>query len=275
MGELPQITIVTPSYNQAEYLESTLMSVLNQGYRNLEYIVMDGGSTDGSVEIIRRYAHRLAHWESGPDQGQADAINRGFERGTGEILGWINSDDIMLPGCLHKVARWFVDHPDDEWVVGGTVYIDGEGKPIRGHRIPAICCDLARPITLNSLLFYGGAFSQPASFWRRTAYQAVGRLDASYDFAMDYQFYLRLASRRPSGHLPEYLACYRFHAKTKTSTMQQVRWSEHSRADRNFSQSLRNSLFRSIARLWYTAGAHCRVQYSRALHYLCLKRCPI
>src|SRR4051812_44065291 len=111
MRKLPRVTVVTPSFNQGRFLEATLRSVLNQQYPDLEYIVLDGGSTDGSVDILRRYAAQLAYWHTRKDAGQADAIATGFEMATGEVLCWVNSDDILLPGALHRVGAFFRDHP--------------------------------------------------------------------------------------------------------------------------------------------------------------------
>ncbi|NVO00781.1 MAG: glycosyltransferase, partial [Geobacteraceae bacterium] len=126
----PKITIVTPSYNQGRFLEKTILSVLDQGYPNLEYIVIDGGSTDESVEIIKKYADRLTYWVSEPDRGQSHAINKGFERATGEIFGWLNSDDWYHPGALQAVAEAFAANPDVGAVVGAGEMVDEEGKQL-------------------------------------------------------------------------------------------------------------------------------------------------
>src|SRR5437762_483466 len=120
----PRITIVTPSFNQAQFLEETIRSVLLQGYPNLEYIVMDGGSTDGSAEILEKYSPWIDHWVSEKDNGQADAIYRGFERATGEIIGWVNSDDLLLPGALAAHAEYFLRHHQAQLVMGGCLWID-------------------------------------------------------------------------------------------------------------------------------------------------------
>lgn len=218
----PRITIVTPSFNQARFLERTIQSVLAQQYGDLEYVVMDGGSTDGSTEIIRRYADRLAHWESAPDRGQADAIYRGFERGTGQILGWVNSDDLLMPGCLDRVARWFQQHPHEEWLVGGSVLIGPDGALRRSRRgLPE--ADLGLSVTYERLLLHNcGGFRQPATFWRRSAFLGVGGFDRQLRFCFDYDLYLRLAQRRPSGWLPRFLAAFRSHPASKTSTLNSI-----------------------------------------------------
>jgi len=161
---LPRITIVTPSFNQAFFLEATLRSVLDQNYSNLEYIIMDGGSTDGSVDVIQRYADRLAHWEAHRDLGQADAIYRGFERSTGDILGWLNSDDLLLPGSLQKVGEFFAARPDVDCVVAGCITIDAAGSVVRGlFGLRSI--NLGAPVTFRKLLLskYHG-FNQAATF---------------------------------------------------------------------------------------------------------------
>lgn len=221
--ELPKICIVTPSYNQAIYLEATLKSVLQQDYPNLEYIIMDGGSTDRSVDIIKKYADRLAYWESGPDKGQADAIYRGFERATGEILGWVNSDDLLLPGCLMKVGQWFKRYPKEEWVVGGTVLIDHVGKPLVWPTRNLPIADLGVKVTFKRLLLHGcGGFHQPASFWKRDAYFGAEGFDRSLRFCFDYDMYFRLARRRPSGHIRSFLAAFRDHGESKSNTLQDV-----------------------------------------------------
>jgi glycosyltransferase involved in cell wall biosynthesis len=224
---LPRITIVTPSYNQAAFLEQTLRSVLDQDYPDLEYIVMDGGSTDGSVEIIRRYADRLAYWVSEKDEGQADAIMRGFQRASGEIIGWLNSDDLLLPGALRRVGEYYAAHPEVEMVVGGVVRIDEHGKPVRARGRGPVSCNLGTPQHLRKLLHWECGFAQPAAFWRREAFFAVGGFDTSLRFCFDYDMYLRLARRRHFGRIKAFLACFRLHAESKTSTLDEVRGQEN------------------------------------------------
>lgn len=222
---LPRISIVTPSFNQGEFLERTILSVLNQGYPNLEYIIMDGGSTDGSIAIIEKYETHLAYWVSEDDGGQADAIFRGFERSTGEILGYLNSDDLLLPGALERVGGYFQAHPEEEWAVGGAMTIDPADQPVL-NRIGIPRCNLGLRVTLHQLVFHGCQFNQPASFWRREAFFATGGFDRSLRFCLDRDLYLRLAQRRPSGHIKAFLACFRIHPASKTSTIQSVRDAE-------------------------------------------------
>ena len=160
---LPKISVVTPSFNQASFLEETIQSVLSQGYPDLEYIVMDGGSTDGSAEIIRKYADRLADWKSAKDGGQADAIRTGFARATGEILCWLNSDDTIAPGTLRRVGEFFAAHPDVDLVYGDLNLVDAEGKRLY----------TARPLLRLGILVYENPFiPQQGMFWRRSLYES-------------------------------------------------------------------------------------------------------
>ncbi len=217
------VSVVTPSFNQARYLEATIRSVLAQDHPHVEYLVIDGGSTDGSVEIIRKHADRLAHWCSERDNGQADAIAKGFERSTGDILCWLNSDDLFLPGALSKVARYFASHPGAEAISGGAYCIDEFDRPLRGPGTYT----LGVRATFNRFRFYeqDGVF-QPATFWRRAAYEAVGGIDRSLQFIMDRDLFTRLAQRRPLGRLPELLACFRIHGEAKSARIQDVRHNE-------------------------------------------------
>ena len=128
--QLVKISIVTPSYNQSPYLEKTIQSVLNQNYPNLEYIIMDGGSTDGSVDIIKKYSKFITYWESNPDKGQADAIYRGFERASGDIIAWINSDDFYLDGALKAVGNYFSKYPSIEWLAGNGIIVDEDSHEL-------------------------------------------------------------------------------------------------------------------------------------------------
>lgn len=219
----PTISVVTPSFNQAKYLEATLRSVLDQDYPNVEHIVMDGGSTDGSLEILRKYGSKLAYWCSEKDKGQADALARGFQRCTGDILCWLNSDDVFLPGALTKVARYFSRNPDVEAACGGAYIIDSQGSPVKrfGH------CTLGVSATFDRFRFYGqdGVY-QPATFWRRTAYDAVGGVDPNLQFIMDRDLFTRLASRMPFGRLPSLLACFRLHDEGKTCRIPEIQQRE-------------------------------------------------
>jgi glycosyltransferase involved in cell wall biosynthesis len=274
MSYLPKITIVTPSYNQAIYLEQTLKSVLDQNYPNLEYIVMDGGSTDGSVEIIKSYADRLDYWESQADKGQADAIYRGFERATGDIVGFVNSDDLLLQGTLFKVGYWFASHPHEEWVVGGCVIIGADGEPKR-DRLGNPCCIFGGHVTFRRLLFWGCGFNQPASFWRRSVFFEIGGFDRSLTHCFDYDLYFRLAKRRPSGKLNEILAAFRIHSKSKTSTLFQIRKEEDEKLYERYGRLRYNKLFKIILSYWFGLIYKVRARYHQILlvlkkHYMCL-----
>lgn len=247
---LPSITIVTPSYNQAPFLETTLLSVLDQGYPNLEYFVFDGGSADGSVDIIRKHADRLAYWESKPDKGQADAIYRGFSRATGTILGYLNSDDTLLPGALEKVGTYFLEHPESECVVGGSIIIDGEGRSATGRwGLPRFA--MGTPVSFRSLLYWGCGFHQPASFWKRAAFEQTGGFDPSLQFCFDYDMFLRFARRQTLDRISEFLACFRVHEKSKTSTLQSVCEKENRMLWEKHGRPQRSRLYRMMLHAYY------------------------
>lgn len=180
---LPRITIITPSFQQAVFLEQTIQSVMAQDYPNLEFFVIDGGSTDGSVEIIRRYAAHINWWVSEKDNGQSDAINKGLQRAGGDIITWLNSDDLLLPNALHTVVELFDKHPQ-AWVVHGKTRLFGEGFPTTEKGAPNPCPE--------ALYLAKLPFPQPSAFFRREALQAVGLIDTSLHYGMDYDLFLRM-----------------------------------------------------------------------------------
>ena len=215
---VPLVSIVTPSYNQGDYLEETIRSVLDQGYPRLEYIVMDGGSTDGSVDIIRKYADRIAHWESGRDAGQADALRRGFAMATGEVFAWLNSDDSLGPGALAVVGGFFASHPEMELVYGNLNFIDAEGKRIF----------TAYPVLdLRNLIYENHFVPQQAMFWRRGLYEGAGGVDPTLRFAMDFDLTLRfLREGARVAKIDRVLGNFRIHPEAKSSTIRDVMWQE-------------------------------------------------
>ncbi len=203
----PLVSIITPSYNQAAYLGYTLRSVLGQDYPRVEYIVIDGGSTDGSVDVLRRYASRLAYWVSEPDRGQADALRKGFARAQGAILAWLNSDDMYAPGAIAAAVRALQQHPDAGWVVGDDLSVDPAGRPFHHHRVGP--WGLPRLMTFHML-------PQPAVFFRRALYEQVGGVDASFRFLMDHHLWLRMARvAGPPVYVPRVLAFARYHPQAK------------------------------------------------------------
>ncbi|RLF26835.1 MAG: glycosyltransferase, partial [Thermoplasmata archaeon] len=173
----PRITIVTPSYNQGRFLEETILSVINQDYPNLEYFIIDGGSNDNSVDIIKKYEDKIDWWVSEPDEGQSDAINKGFSKATGDFLTWVNSDDILLPGALDTVCKVVKENPSVQWIAGNTVWIDADGKIIRCSRLP----NYSRLLSKMGLLVVGG----PSTFFARSLYKTVKGLRLDLFFAMD------------------------------------------------------------------------------------------
>ena len=222
---LPTIAIVTPSYNQAKFLEQTLASVVNQGYPKLHYSVMDGGSTDGSKEIIVKYAKQIDHWQSEKDGGQSAAIAIGFTKSQSEIMGWLNSDDFLLPGSLELIGSFFAKNPDIEAVSCGCLSVNAESQRVKdgfGYTTRGVAASYDR---FRFLETQDGVF-QPATFWRRRAYDAVGGLDPSLQFTLDLDLFTKLARRRRFAKLSHFVACYRWHGESKTTRMQEVRTAE-------------------------------------------------
>jgi glycosyltransferase involved in cell wall biosynthesis len=204
----PLISMVTCSYQQVRYLESAMRSVLEQDYPHLEYIVIDGGSTDGSAEVIRRYDHALAYWASERDRGQTDALVKGFSRAGGEIHGWLCSDDLLLPGALDAVAEFFHSHPHVMAAYGDALWIDGEGRFLRAKKEMGF----SRFVFLHDHNY----IPQPSMFWRSSLYAAVGGLDPEYHLAMDADLWERFSALGPIARMPRYLSCMRYYAEQKT-----------------------------------------------------------
>ena len=206
---LPRVSLVTPSFNQGAYLEATIRSVLDQDYPDVEYMILDGGSTDSSVDIIRRYEDRLAYWVSEPDGGQTDAINRGFRRATGKYVGWLNSDDMLPPGSIAAAVDYLEANPDVGMVYGNAEYIDSDGQLLRMVEPPPF--DYLRILTtaVNYVQQFG-------SLMRRELFEQVGELDIRLYFAMDLDYWLRLGLVAPIGHIPVTLACFRVHENSKS-----------------------------------------------------------
>lgn len=201
-------TVVTPSYNLGPYLERTIASVLANLGPGDEYFVIDGGSTDGSVDILRRYADRLTGWVSEPDDGYAHAIAKGFARATGALLCWVNASDMLLPGAL-DAARTALESSGADLVFGDDFYIDEQDRVLAYSA--GACPDLRA-----AMLFGGWTPLQDACFWRRSAYEAVGGIDPSLKAAADYDLFLRLASRCRSRYLPVAFSAYRRHGGQKS-----------------------------------------------------------
>jgi glycosyltransferase involved in cell wall biosynthesis len=209
MVALPLVTIVTPSYNQARFLEATLRSVLEQDYPIIEYLVVDGASTDGSVEIIRRYANRLTWWISEKDSGQPEAINKGLLRARGEFVGWLNSDDIYLPGAVSAAVKVFQSHPEAGLVYGDALAIDTNGGPFNLMR--------ARQYTLAELMAFN-IICQPAAFMRRSVLEEVGYLNPAYHLLMDNLLWMCMAQKAPIVYAPQTWAAARYHDQAKNRT---------------------------------------------------------
>ena len=221
MGYCPVFSIITPSFNQGEFLAETIESVISQeGDFGIDYLIADGGSTDDSVEIIRRYDELLQRgawpirckgirlrWSSEQDDGQADALSKGFRMAEGSLFAWLNSDDTYLPGTLQTVADYFRDHPDIGLIYGNASYRDAAGVTIGGYKTEEF--DLERLASTNIIC-------QPAAFFRRAAYEKAEGIDCSLRFVMDYDLWIRIARQGGCSYIPEPLATYRLHGASKT-----------------------------------------------------------
>jgi glycosyltransferase involved in cell wall biosynthesis len=224
MNASPLVSIVTPSLNQARYLEAAIQSVLALEYPNIEYILIDGGSTDGSLEIIQKYASQLAYWVSEPDKGQTDAINKGFARAAGQYMAWLNADDIYLPHAISEAVAFLESHPEVGLVYGDANYIDEHGRIV--GRFPAAQTDYRR---LRQGYVH---IPQQAAFWRANLWRQISPLDPSFYFAMDYDLWVRLAAISEVHYHPDTWANFRLHGDSKTILEDDRCWPEMIRVHR-------------------------------------------
>ena len=234
---LPKFTIVTPSYNQAHYLEETIRSVLDQGYPNLEYIVVDGGSRDNSVEVIRKYEHHLAWWVSERDKGQTDALNKGFARATGDVLGFINSDDTLKSGALNFAARHFQEGA--KWVVGWVEFLEGDDC-----NFPQVWQDYERVADW----FVTNPIPQQGTFWTRELWQQHGGFRDDLQLVFDYEFWMRLRfrARVTPKTVRRCMATYRLHPSSKTCSQTTLYTPENERVRAEYMKLLSPAELREV-----------------------------
>lgn len=244
----PKLTVVTPSFNQAEFLERTILSVLNQGYPNLEYFIIDGGSTDGSVDVIRRYEPFLAGWVSEKDKGQVDAINKGFRRATGDFVAFQNSDDIYAPGAFMTVAQAARRWPDVDVFYGNTYHIDVDDRFLEEMRQVSFCAECQ--------LYEGMQVFNQSLFFKRSLLDRFGYLDDQYRFAFDYEIATRygLQPGVQMKHLNDFWGGFRVQPSAKSSTIADVGLHEHNLIKQRYVGLVNRSLGESFWR------AYCRVR---------------
>lgn len=208
----PRISIITPSFNQVQFLERTILSILNQGYPNLEYIIIDGGSTDGSVDLIKKYAKHLKYWVSEKDDGQSQAINNGLKRATGDWVAWQNSDDIFYPGTFESLANAARKNRHSSLIIGNMNLIDERDEVINDLKY-------VTP-TYQSLLAEGMVLTNQAAFWRRSIHEKIGYLNEDLHYGFDYEWFLRLLQNGRATHVNRIWGGLRMHSQTKTSQFQ-------------------------------------------------------
>jgi glycosyltransferase involved in cell wall biosynthesis len=235
-----KISIITPSYNQADYIERTIQSILSQDYPDFEYIVMDGGSNDGTVEILKKYSDRII-WKSEKDKGQTDAINKGLRIATGEICAYINSDDTYEPGAFAKVAEYFGDNPDKKWVYGKCRIIDENDQEIRKF-ITWYKNKMLQKYSYKKLLVEN-FISQPATFWKRELHDELGLFDEKEYHVMDYEYWLRIGKKYPAGVINDYVANFRFYSDSKSGKQTKERFRDELRVAGDYSQNAKTSFF--------------------------------
>lgn len=213
----PKISIVTPSFNQDLFIEETIRSVLLQGYPNLEYLIIDGGSTDGSREIIRKYAKWLFFWVSEKDRGQANAINKGFERASGQVVAWINSDDLYQPNTLNWAATAILRNPDAAFVYGNCYFIDNVGAILH--------LATSHTTSLDEMLL-GNVIAQPTVFYRTRILRSIGFLKEEFKYVMDFDLWLRILRHHRAVHDSFVAACFRLQSGSKSVSQEHASWDE-------------------------------------------------
>lgn len=225
-GENPLVSLVIPSYNAAPYLRAAIESVLEQDYPQIELLVMDGGSTDGTVELLTGYGDRV-RWISEKDAGQADAISRGFSLTRGSILGWLNADDLLKAGAIRCAVEVFRANPSAALIYGNADFVDAGGRKIA-------TCTVVEPYSLQRLIYYGDYIIQPAAFFIRQAYEAVGGLDIDLNWAMDWDLWIRLARQYDVIRVDADMASYRWLGSNKTAEGGFVRLEEIEKVARRY-----------------------------------------
>ncbi|HPN54843.1 MAG TPA: glycosyltransferase family 2 protein [Candidatus Moranbacteria bacterium] len=242
-----KISIITPSYNQARFIERTIKSVLDQNYPDLEYIIMDGGSTDGTVEILQKYSDKIT-WKSEKDNGQSDAINKGLKMATGDIVAYLNSDDTYETGSLQKVVDFFENNKEAKWVTGKCKIINEKDEEIR------------KPITFYKNLFLKNFsyskllsenfISQPATFWKRELLNEIGYLNEEEHFCMDYEYWLRIGQKYPAGIIGAYLANFRYHTQSKSGSVNKKQFQNELRIAKKHASNHPLSIFLHYLNYW-------------------------
>jgi glycosyltransferase involved in cell wall biosynthesis len=232
---LPKISIITPSYNQGHLIRETIESVLKQNYPNLEYIVMDGGSTDDTVKVLKEYKNKLS-FISKKDKGQTDAINQGIKKSTGEIIMYLNSDDVMLPNTLNTVAEYFTKHPQAMWLTGDYFIIDEQGKKIQSF--VANYKKVLRNFPFFNVLSIANFIIQPSTFWRRELIKEIGVFDESLHLCMDYDYWMRTIQKYPLHVLPNHFSLFRIHGTSKGGTQYDKQFSEEHQVLCRYNQNL-------------------------------------
>lgn len=236
MEGLPKISIITPSYGQAAYIEDTIRSVIDQGYPDLEYIIIDGGSSDGSVDIIKKYETHLTYWVSEPDNGQTDAINKGLHKASGDIVAWLNSDDVYTAGTLMAIGKAFAADPDVSLLYGDVenFYVDGRTERIANHFEVE---DFLSRVSIH----------QPGVFWRRNLHQQLGYLDESFYYLMDYDLWARFFFNCKFQHIDKVMTRFRVHDEAKTGNNPPGLYMDYRRVLSRFWNSLPDNSFKAKA----------------------------
>jgi glycosyltransferase involved in cell wall biosynthesis len=225
--------VITPSFNQGEFIEDTIKSVLSQDYKSIEYFVVDGGSTDNTLSILEKYDSRI-NWISEPDKGQSDAINKGWHLASGEVLAWLNSDDVYTEGAVSAAIEALNLHPEAGLVYGDITKVDIYGKEL-GFQRPG-------PGGLRRLLYWGQYITQPSAFIRADIIERAGPLDVNLNAKMDYDLFIRVAQIAPTQYLPRVQACFRVYPEAKSSTNLSRNWEEKLRVLRRYN------------RFWFVSG---------------------
>jgi len=220
---LPKISIIIPTLNQARFIEETITSVLTQDYPNLELIVLDGGSTDGTLEILKKYSSLLT-WISEPDKGQVDAINKGLRMVTGEVVAYLNSDDIYTPGTLLTVGKYFVDHPDTQILTGKCLNMDENGVETRS--LIKLYKNFWLKLGIDKCLMVLDYVSQPSTFWRTELIHSIGFFDPTLRNALDYDYWLRVTLQYKLKFINQYLAKFRIYPTSITSSNSKAQYDE-------------------------------------------------